>query len=108
LTHNFSIDGNGLILNELIKNKNNSLIMDIIINKLDNINNEIERMNNRLEIIENKLNIINSSTANMDNHIQFVENIYDKIKQPLIFAANKITYYMNPSLENTNLPELNN
>jgi archaellum component FlaC len=96
---------NNKISNEM---KNISNEIKNISNNMEKICNEIERMNNRLEVIENKLNIINSSTANMDNHIQFVENIYDKIKQPLIFAANKITYYMNPSLENTNLSELNN
>ncbi len=82
--------------------------MDQITNKLDNILVELDKMNKRLETIETKLNIINDSTSNMDNHIQFVENVYDKIKQPLTYAANKISYYMAPnSLENTTLPELN-
>ena len=82
--------------------------LDIINNKMDNLTSEIEKINQRLETIENKLNIINDSTHHMDKHIQFVENVYDKIKQPLAFAANKISYYINPnSLENTTLPELN-
>jgi chromosome segregation ATPase len=88
--------------------------MDIIINKLEKINNkmdnlksEIEKINQRLETIENKLNIINDSTNHMDNHIQFVENVYDKIKQPLIYTANKISSYMASNLlENTSSPEI--
>ncbi len=82
--------------------------MDKIIDKLDIIMSELEKINQRLEIIESKINIINDSTNHMDNHIHFVENVYDKIKQPLAYAANKITYYMAPnSLENNILPELN-
>ena len=78
---------------------------------MDNINNKLDDIIKRLEVIENKLNMINNSTSHMDNHIQFVENVYDKIKQPLAYAANKITYYMNPTINNNdnyNLPELNN
>ncbi len=53
--------------------------MEQINNKLDNILLELDKMNKRLETIENKLNIINDSTNHMDNHIKFVENVYDKI-----------------------------
>ena len=75
---------------------------------MDNISNKLDDIIKRLEAIENKLNIINDSTSHMDNHIQFVENVYDKIKQPLAYAANKITYYMNNTIDNnnSNLPEL--
>ncbi len=71
--------------------------MEQIINKLDEINK-------RLEAIEAKLNIINDSTSNMDNHIQFVEDVYDKIKQPLSYAANKINYYIGSN--SAELPQL--
>lgn len=83
--------------------------MEEIINKLDNILVELDKMNKRLETIETKLNIINDSTSNMDNHIHFVENVYDNIKQPLNYAVNKISYYMGSnSLENNTLPEITN
>ena len=81
--------------------------LDMINNKIDNLTSEFEKIDLRLKIIENKLNIINDSTNHMDNHIQFVENVYDKIKQPLAYAANKISYYMAPnSLENNIFPEI--
>ena len=73
---------------------------DEINNKLDKIDSkfdEINEINNRLDKIEIQLNIINEkqydidkSTKNMDNHIQFIENVYDKLKKPLLFATNKI------------------
>ncbi len=81
--------------------------MEEVIILLNKINNRLDTIDERLEKIENKLNGIDKSTTNMDNHIHFVENVYDKIKQPLTYATNKINYFMNNSLENnSNLPEL--
>jgi archaellum component FlaC len=85
--------------------------MEEVIILLNNINNRLDTIDERLEKIENKLNGIDKSTSNMDNHIQFVENVYDKIKQPLAYATNKINYFIssndnNNSLNNSNLPEL--
>ena len=75
---------------------------------MDNISNKLDDIIKRLETIEKKLNIINDSTSHMDNHIQFVENVYDKIKQPLAYATNKINYLMNPTINNnSNLPIVN-
>ncbi len=90
------------ILDNKFNELNNRLdeINNEINNRLDKIDNKIDELNeinNRLDKIEIQLNIINEkqydidkSTKNMDNHIQFIENVYDKIKKPLAFATNKI------------------
>jgi uncharacterized protein YfkK (UPF0435 family) len=56
--------------------------LDIIIEKLQNIETHIQNTNQRIANIESKLNIINKSSQNMDDHIEFVENIYDVVKNP--------------------------
>lgn len=83
--------------------------MEEVIKLLNNINNRLDVIDKRIEKIENKLNGIDKSTSNMDSHIQFVENVYDKIKQPLAYATNKINYFISNNSSNyneTNLPEL--
>ena len=82
--------------------------MEEVIILFNNINNRLDLIDERLKNIENKLNGIDKSTSNMDSHIQFVENVYDKIKQPLAYSTNKINYFIssNESLNNSNLPEL--
>jgi hypothetical protein len=44
--------------------------------------------------IENKQNTIMNSTSNMDNHISFVENVYETLKNPLNYVANKINHHI--------------
>jgi uncharacterized protein with von Willebrand factor type A (vWA) domain len=56
--------------------------LDIIIEKLQNIETHIQNTNQRIANIESTLNIINKSSQNMDDHIEFVENIYDVVKNP--------------------------
>jgi archaellum component FlaC len=84
--------------------------MEQIICMLNEINSRLDKIEIKLQNIENKQDDINKSTTLMDTHIQFVENVYDKIKQPLAYATNKISYFMNSSnnnsLTDSNLPDL--
>ncbi len=83
--------------------------MDEIKLILINILNRLERIEEKIDSIEKKQNDIQNSTSHMDNHIQFIENVYDKVKQPLAYATNKLNNLMSynqgkPS--EINLPEL--
>ena len=60
----------------------NAKEMDIILEKLTFIENRIGRIEDRLENIT-------KSTKNMDNHISFVEKIYDSIKLPFLNLFSK-------------------
>jgi hypothetical protein len=51
---------------------------------LDEINTNLIQINLRLLSIENTLGSINKSTHNMDEHIYFVEHIFDVVKTPFI------------------------
>jgi len=45
----------------------------------------------RLDHIELRIDHIEQSTNNMDNHISFVENIYDTCKMPFFSLMNMVT-----------------
>lgn len=56
---------------------------------------EIKELQNKLETIEKniseKLDKISKETEKMDQHVDFVQGIYDKIKSPFHFTMNKIS-----------------
>ena len=68
--------------------------MDI---KIENLENQIIQLNNTVQILTNNikdLTIIiqntNNMTVKMDNHIDFIENIYETVKSPLNYITGKI------------------
>jgi archaellum component FlaC len=52
----------------------------------EKIYTELKKINKRLEIIEKKLEDINYDTNRMENHINFVERVYDNVKIPFFRA----------------------
>lgn len=50
--------------------------------------------------IQNTLNTINKSSRNMDEHIEFVENIYDIVKHPV---SSLLNYYYGQNKEIDNI-----
>ena len=73
--------------------------IDDIENKLNNIEIALEKINNNIELLHNNIN----SKQNIDNevlqeckkmgaHIDFIENVYDNVKNPLGYICNKIRY----------------
>mgnify|MGYP001022505183 CR=1 FL=1 len=68
--------------------------LQIINNKLDELRVEMKTLKDQVEHIDHKLNVVNSSCKNMDEHIGFVENIYDIVKSPF---QKVLTYYYKDS-----------
>ena len=70
----------------------------------------MEKVNERLDIIENKIDLIleilngdmKKNTEKMAGHVEFVEHVYDKVKNPLGYICNKIKRF---SGNNQNLLE---
>jgi hypothetical protein len=56
---------------------------DIILNKL-------EEINNRLYLIEQDLHYLKKCNNIITDHVSFVENVYDSIKTPFYYIVNKI------------------
>lgn len=68
--------------------------------KINNLENKIDNLEKKLDNLETKLdkiydlitnNIVNSCNK-MNNHINFIENVYETIKMPMFFIVNKIKY----------------
>ena len=55
------------------------------------MNQDIKNIKIRLESIEKKIDKILESILKMDNHVDFVEDVYDTIRHPISFICNKIT-----------------
>ena len=60
-----------------------------ILNKLNDIEEKIDQLNERLEKIE-------ISTGVMDEHVQWVNGVHNVVKQPLFTALNTVNSIMNP------------
>lgn len=76
---------------------------------------EIKKINEKLDKMEMKLNKLLSLCSNdiskncekMADHIDFVDNVYDKVKYPLQFLTNRVNnllYYSNQN--QIELPDL--
>ena len=59
----------------------------------------IDKLDEKINNIENKLdqiiNLINNNKQNCDkmgNHIDFVESVYENVKNPLGYVCSKISY----------------
>jgi hypothetical protein len=68
--------------------------MNDINQKLDIIINKLDKLEERLNIIEGKQESISIGTDNMNNHINFINNVYDNVKRPLSYVTNKINNYI--------------
>ncbi len=50
---------------------------------------EIKKISIRLDKIENDISYLKYGTDNMNNHISFIENVYNTIKYPFYSIINK-------------------
>ena len=64
--------------------------------RLDSLDTKVQKI---LDILENN---VSKNCEKMDNHIQFIESVYDNVKHPLQFICNR--FYLlkseNNKLEN--------
>lgn len=51
---------------------------------------KLNKIEEKLEIMQNDINNIKKASNNMDNHISFVETVYDTVKNPFYYIMNKI------------------
>ena len=68
---------------------------NILLSKLNELNFKLEAIQNRLLDIEKKfdekLEDINKNCHKMDEHIDFVDSVYDNIKNPFHYIMNKVS-----------------
>ena len=76
--------------------------LNIIKNDINTLNNKIDALSLKMDNIISILNIdIKKNTEKMGDHIDFIERIYDNVKQPLAYLCNKISYYSNNNIKTT-------
>lgn len=56
--------------------------IDILLTKITNIEHDIQKMKKDIEIIK-------SQTQKMDDHVDFVNDVYTHVEQPLNYVVNK-------------------
>ena len=63
-------------------------------NKLEEIDDKINRLEVKIDLILELLQKeVNPNCKKMGSHIDFVENVYDNVKNPLGFICNKVNYF---------------
>lgn len=74
---------------------------ELILNKLNCIESRLNKIEEKIDNINYKLdNDIINNCEKMGSHVDFVENIYEKVRYPLQYISNKL------SGTNNNLPEI--
>ena len=67
---------------------------------LEQILKELRKINERIDIIEQNIKLIKQSNQKMDNHIDFVEYVYEKVKKPFWYLLGYNNVQKNNKLEN--------
>ena len=82
-----------LIILNRIENQLNKLENEIEV-RFSRVENQLNKLENEIEVrfsgVENELGIIKKSNENMNEHISFVDNVYETIKNPFYYIINKI------------------
>lgn len=71
------------------------------------IENRLQSIETRLDSMENTLHAkVFKSCEKMSEHIDFIENVYDNVQQPLSYIVNKVNRVL--GYQNSDLPSLTN
>ena len=75
-------------------------------NKLNSLETQMNRIENKLDKLLKDFEILNElepQCKKMSEHIDFVENVYDKVKSPMYYIFNKISKIRNITNGNGNI-----
>jgi len=67
--------------------------LDLILEKLSNIEGDISNIKKELEIIKKQ-------TSKMDTHVDFVNNVYEKVEAPLNYVCDKFNLFLGSTDDN--------
>ena len=84
---------------------NNDEFIKKIKEKFDSIDQKLASIENNIGLLLDMQKNVNKNAEKMGEHIDFVENVYDNVKNPLGYICNKVSYMMgsdNYSLEDVN------
>lgn len=84
---------------------NNDEFTKKINEKFDSIDKKLASIENNISKLLDMQKNVNKNAEKMGEHIDFVENVYDNVKNPLGYICNKVSYLVgsdNYSLEDVN------
>lgn len=84
---------------------NNDEFIKKIKEKFDSIDQKLASIENNISKLLDMQKNVNKNAEKMGEHIDFVENVYDNVKNPLGYICNKVSYLVgsdNYSLEDVN------
>lgn len=84
---------------------NNDEFIKKIKEKFDSIDKKLASIENNISKLLDMQKNVNKNAEKMGEHIDFVENVYDNVKNPLGYICNKVSYLVgsdNYSLEDVN------
>jgi len=62
--------------------------------KIDKLSKHLEKLDNKLDLIIETLNVdVKEKCDKMGEHIDFIENVYDNVKNPLGYLCNKLNSF---------------
>ena len=65
---------------------------DLILKKLETIENKLLNIENAINDINNKLDTsIVNNCEKMGHHVDFIEGVYDIVRKPLEYVSNKLS-----------------
>lgn len=57
--------------------------------KLDTIINKLVDMEQQIKKLQDDVDMIKSQTCKMDKHVDFVNNVYEQVEQPLNYVVDR-------------------
>ena len=75
-------------------------------NKLDTLGTQMNRIENKLDKLLKDFEVLNDlepQCKKMSEHIDFVENVYDKVKSPMYYIFNQISKIRNITNRDENM-----
>jgi len=80
-----------------------------LINKIDKLQNSVDKLQQEMEKITINQCDLSKKCDKMSQHIDFIDNVYEKVRQPLGYVCNKISSIIGNEIENPNtLPSIQN
>jgi archaellum component FlaC len=74
-----------------VENKDKNKDYNQIINLLLSLHSKVDSLGSELQTIKVRLNSLQGNCSRMDNHIDFVETVYESVRHPLEFIRKRIS-----------------
>jgi|TARA_B110001452_G_scaffold168774_1_gene141058 hypothetical protein len=66
---------------------------------VEDLEKKVESLELKLDMLISKLDVVKEDTGKMSTHIDFIDNVYSKVKMPLFWICDKINSFKINKLE---------